>query len=226
MNMRTALEARGITKTFDEGRESVEVLAGADLTLRSGEVTVLEGPSGSGKSTLLSILGCMLGPTAGNLRIGNTDIGPKTDLAKVRRENLGFVFQQFNLVAALSVVDNVAYPLRLRGVSTTLARQAALRALDDVALADRASFLPRELSGGQKQRVAIARAIVGKPQVLLADEPTANLDAQVGERVLGTFADLARRAEVALLIVTHDPRVRAFGDRVLRIERKVVLPSA
>ena len=213
-----ALEAQGIRKTFSEGREVVEVLTSVDLVLQAGEVTVLEGPSGSGKSTLLSILGCMLTATAGRLVVGGVAIDQGTDLARVRRDHLGFVFQQFNLVGALTALDNVAYPLRLRGVSAKRAREEAMRSLDGVGLADRAKFLPRELSGGQKQRVAIARALIGKPQVLLADEPTANLDARVGERVLTTFATIAREAGGALLIVTHDPKVRAYGDRVLRLE--------
>jgi putative ABC transport system ATP-binding protein len=220
--MQPTLEAIDIRKTFTEGRTSVEVLKGAALTLRAGEVTALEGPSGSGKSTLLCILGCVLTATAGRLRIAGEDIGPKTDLARVRRDRLGFVFQQFNLSPALSARDNVAYALRLRGMDRSTARLAADAALAQVGLADRAGFLPRDLSGGQKQRVAIARAIVTQPALLLADEPTANLDAEVGRVVLELFARLARETGRALLIVTHDPKVRSICDRVLTIDDGVV----
>lgn len=212
------LFAHDIRKTFTEGRESVDVLRGASLALHAGEVATLEGPSGSGKSTLLCILGCVLTATSGRLVVGGEEIGPRTDLARVRRERLGFVFQQFNLIPALTAVENVAYPLRLGGVPKAAARTAALAALEQVELAHRADFLPRDLSGGQKQRVAIARALVTNPAVLLADEPTANLDAEVGRKVLDLFADLARRSGRALLVVTHDPRVRRICDRVLCME--------
>jgi putative ABC transport system ATP-binding protein len=212
------LEAQAIRKTFREGAETVEVLRSATLALYPGEVVALEGPSGSGKSTLLCILGCVLTPTAGTLRIGGDTIAPDTDLARVRRERLGFVFQQFNLLPPLSALDNVAYPLRLKGMSKDRARSEARATLELVGLGDRVTYLPRDLSGGQKQRVAIARALVTQPDVLLADEPTANLDAAVGRVVLEHFAKLAREAERALLIVTHDPKVRTICDRVLHIE--------
>jgi putative ABC transport system ATP-binding protein len=217
------LEARDIRKSFDEGREIVPVLRGASLALWPGSVTALEGPSGSGKSTLLSILGCMLSATSGELVIAGQRIGPETDMARVRRERIGFVFQQFHLIPALSALDNVAYALRLRGLSRQAASVEARAALAAVDLEDRARFLPRELSGGQKQRVAIARALVGRPPVVLADEPTANLDAQVGAQVLSLFARLARDLRVALLVVTHDPKVRSICDRVLRIEDGTVV---
>ena len=220
--MPATLEATDIRKTFTEGRSSVEVLKGASLTLYPGEVTALEGPSGSGKSTLLCILGCVLTPTEGQLRIGGEAVGPRTDLARLRRERLGFVFQQFNLAPALSALDNVAYALRLRGMSRKDARKGAATALAQVGLDDRAAFLPRDLSGGQKQRVAIARALVTEPALLLADEPTANLDAEVGRVVLELFARLARDTGRALLIVTHDPKVRSICDRVLAIDDGVV----
>jgi putative ABC transport system ATP-binding protein len=224
--MLPVLEARDIRKSFNEGREVVSVLNGASLALWPGSVTALEGPSGSGKSTLLSILGCMLSATSGELRIAGHRIGPETDMARIRRERIGFVFQQFHLIPALSALDNVAYVLRLRGVSRQAASVEARAALAAVDLEDRASFLPRELSGGQKQRVAIARALVGRAPVVLADEPTANLDAQVGAQVLSLFARLARELRVALLVVTHDPKVRSISDRVLGIEDGTVVAKA
>jgi putative ABC transport system ATP-binding protein len=220
--MTAVLEAHGICKTFREGRESVEVLRGASLSLHPGEVVALEGPSGSGKSTLLCILGCILTATSGELSVGGERVTNRSNLPKLRSEQLGFVFQQFNLIPSLSALDNVAYALRLRGASRGDAQRKAHAKLDQVGLSDRARFLPRDLSGGQKQRVAIARALVTEPRVLLADEPTANLDAKVGTQVLELFTKLARETGRALLIVTHDPRIPPICDRVLRIDEGVV----
>lgn len=217
------LRAFDIRKTFREGNEQLEILRGASLTLNAGEVVALEGPSGSGKSTLLCILGCLLTATSGRLFIGDEEVTAKTDFAALRRDKLGFVFQQFNLLPALSVLDNVAYPLRLKGVRREDARRDAEHVLSMVGLRERARFLPRDLSGGQKQRVAIARALVTKPPVLFADEPTANLDVAVGKVVLELFASLARELGRALLIVTHDPKVRSICDRVLQIDAGVVV---
>jgi putative ABC transport system ATP-binding protein len=223
--MDPALEARNIRKSFNEGRETVEVLRGATLTLWPGEVVALEGPSGSGKSTLLSILGCMLTPSSGELVVGGQTIERRTDCARVRRDRIGFVFQQFHLLPALTAVDNVAYVLRLRGMAKAAACAQARAALASVDLADRANFYPHELSGGQKQRVAIARALVGCPPVVLADEPTANLDLHVGEQVLALFARVARERGAALLVVTHDPKVRSVCDRVLTISAGAIAPA-
>lgn len=212
------LQARDVKKTFLEGREPVEVLRGVSLELRRGEVVALEGPSGSGKSTLLCILGCILTPTSGSLFIDGTTISDKTNLAAVRKKSIGFVFQQFNLFPALTALENVEYALNVKGTLGKAAREQAKGALDAVELGHRANFLPRDLSGGQKQRVAIARALVGGSPVLLADEPTANLDTQVGTQVLQLFRRLATERQRALLIVTHDPKVRAVSDRVLHIQ--------
>lgn len=220
------LSATALSKTFDEGDVAVYALRHASLTLRAGEVVALEGPSGSGKSTLLSLLGCLLTPTSGTLAIGGATISRRSDLAAVRRRNIGFVFQHFNLIPALSALDNVAYPLRLAGASLAHARRTAHEALTYVGLAPRARFLPRQLSGGQKQRVAVARAIVTKPPLLLCDEPTANLDPASTDLVLSSFATLARERNVAVLISTHDPRARAVATRVLRMEAGVLVPSA
>jgi putative ABC transport system ATP-binding protein len=210
------LEARDVTKTFREGREEVPVLRGASLDLRKGEIVSLEGPSGSGKTTFLSILGCILTPTSGEVAIEGAPVDPKR-LAEVRRKSIGFVFQQFNLFPALTAVENVEFALNIKRVKGDAARKEAERVLDAVGLGDRKDFLPRDLSGGQKQRIAIARALAGHPTLLLADEPTANLDSQVGTQVLEMFRDLAKREDRALLIVTHDPKVRQVADRVLQI---------
>lgn len=213
------LSASEVRKTFTEGRETVEVLKGVSLELEAGEVVALAGPSGSGKTTFLSILGCILTPTSGRVTIDGEEVDPARPdrLPGLRRRSIGFVFQQFNLFPALTALENVEYALNIKGQRGRAARTAAERALEEVGLADRKRFLPRDLSGGQKQRVAIARALAGSPSILLADEPTANLDSEVGGRVLALFRDLAKRENRALLIVTHDPKVFAVTDRVVEI---------
>jgi putative ABC transport system ATP-binding protein len=215
----SVLEASGVTKIFREGREEVSVLNGASLALERGEVVALEGPSGSGKTTFLSILGCILTPTAGRVVIDGEAVDPKRPdrLPALRKRSIGFVFQQFNLFPALTALENVEYALNIKGWRGRAARDEARRVLEAVGLADRLEFLPRDLSGGQKQRVAIGRALAGGPPIVLADEPTANLDSQVGGQVLEMFRDLAKREDRALLIVTHDPKVRSIADRVVQI---------
>jgi putative ABC transport system ATP-binding protein len=209
------LEANGITKTFVEGRQPVEVLRGVSLAVRAGEIVSLEGPSGSGKSTLLSILGCILTPTSGEVIVSGRRVTER-DLATIRRTSIGFIFQQYNLFASLTARENVEFALGLRGIRGKEAAAIAARALEAVQLGDRMGFLPRDLSGGQKQRVAIARALAGGTPIVLADEPTANLDTRVGGEVLRLFRELAA-SRTAVLIVTHDPRVRSICDRVLYI---------
>ena len=213
------VQATDITKTFREGRIEVPVLRGVSLALERGEVLSLEGPSGSGKTTLLSILGCILTPTGGTLAINGEPVQPDRPdrLAAIRKKHIGFVFQQFNLFPALTAWENVEYSLNIRGWRGREARDEAERMLDEVGLGERKEFLPRDLSGGQKQRVAIARALVENAPLILADEPTANLDSQTGEQVLALFRSLARDHDRALLIVTHDPKVRAVADRTLTI---------
>jgi putative ABC transport system ATP-binding protein len=217
--MRKVLEARSVDKVFEEGSQKVEVLRGVTMDVSAGEVVALEGPSGSGKTTLLSILGCILTPTRGEVVVaGQTiDASRPAQLRDVRRRSIGFVFQQYNLFPALTALENVEYALNVKGHAGRGAHDEAESALRRVGLADRMHFLPRDLSGGQKQRVAIARALAGSPDVLLADEPTANLDSVVGVQVLELFRDLARRESKGLLIVTHDPKVRDIADRVVGI---------
>lgn len=217
--MTPVLEAAGIVKVFEEGRTRVEVLKGCSLRVHAGEIVALEGPSGSGKTTLLSIMGCILSPTSGTVRVGGApvDLRREASLRAARRTGIGFVFQQFNLFPSLGARDNVEYALNVRGMRGAAARVEAERVLAAVGLGDRMEFLPRDLSGGQKQRVAIARALAGAPKVLLADEPTANLDTRVGQQVLELFRDLARRENKGLLVVTHDPKVRSIADRVVGI---------
>ena len=220
----TVLEGRDVTKVFREGSQTVAVLNGATLSLDRGEIVALEGPSGSGKTTFLTILGCMLTPSSGRVRIEGREVDPtRPDLLPgYRRASIGFVFQQFNLFPALTATENVEYALNLKGTRGVKARREAARLLEAVGLADRSRFLPRDLSGGQKQRVAIARALVGAVPVLLADEPTANLDTHVGTQILELFRGLAKRENRALLIVTHDPKVRVVADRVVRIHDRII----
>ncbi len=215
----TVLAAIGVTKVFEEGRQRVEVLKGITMQVAAGEVVALEGPSGSGKTTLLSIVGCILTPTAGEVEVAGTRLRPGAEAAlrEVRRRSIGFVFQQYNLFPALSALENVEYSLNVRGIRGREARDEAERVLERVGLAERSHFLPRDLSGGQKQRVAIARALAGRPPLLLADEPTANLDTTVGTQVLDLFQDLAKAEGRGLLVVTHDPKVRRIADRVIGI---------
>ncbi len=225
---RTVLAVSGVTKVFEEGRQRVEVLRGITMDVAAGEVVALEGPSGSGKTTLLSIAGCILTPTSGEVEVAGTRVqrADRAALREVRRRSIGFVFQQYNLFPALSALENVEYSLNVRGVGGRRAREEAERVLDRVGLGDRLHFLPRDLSGGQKQRVAIARALAGSPPVVLADEPTANLDTAVGGQVLDLFRELAKSEEKGLLVVTHDPKVRRIADRVVGIRDGALVSEA
>lgn len=227
--LRNVLEANAVTKIFREGREEVSVLNGVDLALAAGEIVALEGPSGSGKTTFLSILGCILTPTSGRVVVDGEEIDPRHPerLPAIRKRSIGFIFQQYNLFPALTALENVEYALNIKGVKGRTARDRAEEALAAVDLVDRRGFLPRDLSGGQKQRVAIARALAGRPAVLLADEPTANLDSAVGTQILELFRALAKRENRGLLIVTHDPNVRTIADRVVKIrDGRIVAESA
>ena len=214
-----AIEARDVTKTYGEGRLAVPVLKGVSISVARGEVVALEGPSGSGKTTLLCILGCLLTPGGGTVTVDGREVDPARprQLWKVRRRSIGFVFQQFNLFPSLTASQNVEYALNLRGWRGRRARAEAARVLDRVGLADRRDFRPRDLSGGQKQRVAVARALAGSAPLILADEPTGNLDSEAGAVVLDIFRDMAKVENRGLLIVTHDPSVRSIADRVVAI---------
>lgn len=213
------LESQDVTKVFEEGRQKVQVLGGVSLDVARGEIVALEGPSGSGKTTFLSILGCILTPTSGRIVVDGTPVDPAKPgkLPAIRKRSIGFVFQQFNLFPALTARENLEYALNIKGMRGREAGAEADRLLDMVGLDDRKRFYPSDLSGGQKQRVAIARAMCGRPAVMLADEPTANLDTQIGTQILELFRDLAKRENRGLLIVTHDPKVRRVCDRVVRI---------
>jgi putative ABC transport system ATP-binding protein len=221
------LEGRDLTKTYREGRHEVPVLKGISLSVARGEVVAVVGPSGSGKTTLLSILGCLLTPTSGHLVIDGQKIDARRPerLREVRRRSIGFVFQQFNLFPSLTARDNVEYALNLKGMRGKKARREADRVLEAVALGDRKDFRPRDLSGGQRQRVAVARAIAGPAVVILADEPTGNLDSENGAVVLAMFREMARSERRALMIVTHDPLVHTIADRIIRIRDGRLIPT-
>ena len=217
--MTPVLQAHDVTKDFREGREVVSVLRACRYRSRAARSWRWKAPSGSGKTTLLSILGCILTPTGGRVIVDGVEADPQRParLPGIRRKSIGFVFQQFNLFPSLTALENVEYALNVKGRKGAPARREAERVLDAVGLSDRKSFLPRDLSGGQKQRIAIARALAGDSPILLADEPTANLDSQNGVQVLEMFRALAKKEDRALVIVTHDPKVRTISDRVLQI---------
>jgi putative ABC transport system ATP-binding protein len=213
------LETQNVSKVFQEGREQVNVLNGVSLNLQAGEIVALEGPSGSGKTTFLSIVGCILTPSGGRVFVDGEEVDSKKPalLPGIRKKSIGFVFQQYNLFPSLTALENVHYALKIKGKTGPAARKEAERALESVELTDRKNFLPRDLSGGQKQRVALARALAGAPPLLLADEPTANLDTQLGTQIIELFRQSAKRDNRGVLIVTHDPKVRTIADRVLQI---------
>ena len=214
------VEAVNVAKVLGSGAAQVAALKGVSLALKGGELTLLMGPSGSGKTTLLSILGCMLTPTEGTVRVcgHSTDGAGPEDLALLRREHVGFVFQSFHLFPTLSAADNVRLALDVRGEPSRSAKVRSREALARVGLSHKTSAFPRELSGGEQQRVAIARAIVGNSSIILADEPTAALDGENGQVIMKILAGISKEQERGVLIVTHDPRLLPFADRVVHIE--------
>ena len=219
------MEATGIAKDLGHGAGQIRALKGVDLALKGGQLALLMGPSGSGKSTLLSILGCMLTPTEGTVRVRGDSIAGKNpeDLAKLRRENIGFVFQSYHLFPTLSAADNVRLALDVRGETGKAALDKSHAALARVGLSNKTKNYPRQLSGGEQQRVAIARAMVGDPSVILADEPTAALDTENGKAVMEILATIAKDPGRGVLVVTHDPRLVPFADRIIHIEDGLIV---
>ena len=219
------MEATGIAKDLGHGAGQIRALKGVDLALKGGQLTLLMGPSGSGKTTLLSILGCMLTPTEGIVRVRGDSIAGKDpeELAKLRRENIGFVFQSYHLFPTLSATDNVRLALDVRGETGKDAADKSRAALDRVGLSSKTRNYPRQLSGGEQQRVAIARAVVGDPSVILADEPTAALDTENGKAIMGILATIAKDPGRGVLVVTHDPRLVPFADRIIHIEDGLIV---
>jgi len=218
--MTTAVQVEGLEKSFGEGATRVAALAGVDLAIPAGEFLAIMGPSGSGKSTLLHLMGGLDAPTGGRVTVEEADLAELDDdrLTVLRRRRIGFVFQSFNLVRVLTARENTALPLLIDGLAERRADERALAAMDRVQVAHRADHRPGELSGGEQQRVAIARALVTEPAVVLADEPTGNLDRRTGDHVLTLLRELCDAHGQTVVIVTHDPRDAARADRIVRLE--------
>lgn len=218
--MKPTISVRNVIKTYEEGASKVPALQNVSLDIFPGEVMLLMGPSGSGKTTLLSIMGCILRPTSGSVYVNGieTSLLSEKELPAIRLEHIGFIFQGFNLFPTLTVGENVALALDLKGIRGSKASQEARRLLTLVALDQKYDAFPGDLSGGQKQRVAVARALAGSPSVILADEPTAALDGTTGRTVMQTMLDLAHRHGRAVVVVTHDSRVLEFADRIVHME--------
>ncbi|MBM4069883.1 MAG: ABC transporter ATP-binding protein [Planctomycetes bacterium] len=220
----SVIELDNVHKTYDTGEVQVQALRGVSLSVLAGEFVAIMGASGSGKSTLMNIIGCLDHPTSGTYRFSGRDINrlSRAELANIRNRQLGFIFQGFNLLKRYSALGNVELPLVYAGVSPRQRRERALEKLKLVHLEDRASHHPSQLSGGQQQRVAIARALVNNPHVLLADEPTGNLDSKAGAEVLGIVKDLNRTLGQTVILVTHDAAIAAHADRQIIIRDGLV----
>ncbi len=217
------IQLENITKTYDAGESAVEALRGVDLAIEQGEFVAVVGPSGSGKSTLMHILGCLDTPTTGKYWLDGHDVAEMSPraLARIRNQKIGFVFQMFNLLPRATVLKNVELPLLYAGLPRNERRQGAMAALERVGLANRSKHRPNELSGGQRQRVAIARALVNNPSLVLADEPTGNLDQKTGSEIIDIFENLA--GEETIILVTHDPTIASrTGRRIKIVDGRIV----
>lgn len=216
--MQGIIHLEQIRKTYYMGSHELEVLKGIDLDIHKNEYVALMGPSGSGKSTLMNILGCLDSPTSGTYILNGKDVSQMedADLAQVRNKEIGFVFQQFNLLPRLTAVENVALPLVYAGISKKVRNEMALEVLAAVGLADRSHHKPNEMSGGQIQRVAVARALVNKPSIILADEPTGNLDSKTSVEIMELFSKI-QDAGNTVVLVTHEEDIAAHAKRVIRL---------
>ncbi len=217
------IKIRGIRRDFPLGQEIVKVLMGIDLDIERGEYVALMGPSGSGKSTLMNILGCLDTPTAGTYELNGKDVSNMTDdeLAEIRNKEIGFVFQTFNLLPRTTALENVALPMIYAGASKSERKQRAETVLTEVGLADRMDHKPNQLSGGQRQRVAVGRALVNKPSIILADEPTGNLDSKTSLEIMKLFDDIHALGNTVIL-VTHEEEVARHAHRVIRLRDGMV----
>ncbi|PJF37403.1 MAG: macrolide ABC transporter ATP-binding protein [Candidatus Thermofonsia Clade 1 bacterium] len=214
------IEATNLTKVYKMGETEVHALRGVSLRVWKGEMISVIGQSGSGKSTLLAILGALDVPTSGSYKLDGREVASMNDdqLAEIRNQRIGFVFQKFNLLARNTALANVALPLAYAGLSDREAKRRAAEMLAVVGLGDRLHHLPNQLSGGQQQRVAIARALVNQPSIILADEPTGNLDSVTGKEIMALFHTLHRERGITLIIVTHDPNIAAQSERIIRLK--------
>ncbi len=214
------IEVRGITRTYQQGEVLVHALQGVDLDIGPGEFTVLAGPSGSGKTTLLNLIGCLDKPTSGRISVAGKDVTDftKTQAADFRMRNIGFVFQAYNLIPVLTAFENAEFVLMLQGISAADRVSTVMPLLEAVGLKAEASRKPHQLSGGQQQRVAVARAIASKPKIVLADEPTANLDSKTSAALLDLMADLNEKHQVTFLFSSHDAQVMERAKRIVRLD--------
>jgi len=221
------LVATGLIRVFGSGRTAVRAVDGIDLEARAGEIVLVMGPSGSGKTTLLTMIGGLLHPTEGGIEIDGVDVTKlgRRELARFRRQTVGFVFQTFNLLEALSARENVELALNVGGTVGRSARLRAIELLVAAGLEERLEFRSRELSGGEKQRVSIARALANRPRLLLADEPTANLDSRHGREVMELLRSLAGEERCGVVAVSHDERLKSIADRVLWLEDGRIRPD-
>lgn len=218
MDNKVVIAIRDISKVYRMGAEVIKALKSVSLDINHNEYVALMGPSGSGKSTLMNILGCLDSPSTGSYILNNIDVSRMDDgdLAEVRNKQIGFIFQTFNLLPRLSSLDNVALPLVYAGISKNQRRDKAAEALNKVGLGDRMSHKPNELSGGQRQRVAIARALVNNPSIILADEPTGNLDTKTSIEIMSIFEDI-HNAGNTVILVTHEPDIAEHAHRIVRL---------
>jgi putative ABC transport system ATP-binding protein len=216
----STLEVAHVTRRYGAGASEVVAVRDVSMTVAPGEIILIMGPSGSGKTTLLSMLGALLRPSEGRISLNGTAVSelPEARLPQVRLHEFGFIFQDFNLLSSLSALENVAIVARLAGAGPRQAREKAQRLLVEFGLGDRLSFLPEKLSGGEKQRVAIARALVNEPPLILADEPTANLDSKIGHEIMRLLRRVAKGQGRSVVIVSHDQRIQEIADRALWLE--------
>ena len=221
------IELEGIQKSYRIGDSEFPILKGIDLDIEAGEFIALMGPSGSGKSTLMNIVGCLDRPSGGRFTLLGQDISRTSDekLARIRREELGFIFQTFNLIGRISVLKNVEIPMMLSGVARERRRARALQLLESVSIAHRSEFSPSNISGGERQRVAIARALANDPKIIIADEPTGNLDLKNSEEVMKILSNLNRDGRT-IIMVTHNPEITENCSRVIRLRDGRILESA
>ena len=219
------IELEGVTKAYSMGTVQVHALRGIDLRVSPGEFIAIMGPSGSGKSTLMNLLGCLDQPSQGQYYLDGHPVNSLSDdqLAEIRNKKIGFVFQNYNLLPRMSAAENVEIPMVYAGVALATRRQKAASALESVGLSERIHHKPNELSGGEQQRVAIARSLVNEPSIILADEPTGNLDTNTGREIIATFQRLNRERGITIVFVTHDPEVAVCTRRIVRLRDGLVV---